>query len=266
MNLQQLCSDACILIKSTGAFIRKERITFSNEAIEHKGHNDMVSYVDKTAEKLLVERLLKLLPESGFITEEKTVNITGKTYNWIIDPLDGTTNFIHGLPCFCISVALMKEEKIILGIIYEINLDECFYAWENGGAFMNNKCISVSKIDHLKDSLLATGFPYSNYKYMKQYMAVFDYCMYHSHGLRRLGSAAADLAYVACGRFEGFYEYGLNAWDVAAGVLIVTEAGGKVSDFKGGNNYIFGREIVACNSLIYNEFFETVRKAFAENV
>src|SRR6185503_2787621 len=113
------------------------------------------------------------------------VNITGKTYNWIIDPLDGTTNFIHGLPCYCISVALMKDTEIILGIIYEINLDESFYAWQNGGAFLNGKSISVSKVNHLKDSLLATGFPYSNYKYMKQYMAVFDYCMYNSHGLRR---------------------------------------------------------------------------------
>ena len=155
----------------------------------------------------------------------------------------------------------MKDEKIIIGIIYEINQDECFYAWQNGGAFLNDKGISVSKVSHLKDSLLATGFPYSNYIYMKQYMAVFDYCMYHSHGLRRLGSAAADLAYVACGRFEGFYEYGLQSWDVAAGVLIVTEAGGKVSDFKGGDNYIFGREIIATNnSLCIRSFLKQSEK------
>ena len=264
MNLEELCKNACDLIVTTGAFIRKERITFSKDAIEYKGHNDMVSFVDKTAEKLLVEGLLKFLPEGGFITEEKTVFITGTSYNWIIDPLDGTTNFIHGLPCYCISVALMKDNEIILGIIYEINLDECFYAWQNGGAFLNGKSISVSTVSQLKDSLLATGFPYSNYKYMKQYMAVFDYCMYNSHGLRRLGSAAADMAYVACGRLEGFYEYGLQSWDVAAGVIIVKEAGGRVSDFKGGDNCIFGKEIIATNHFMYREFFETVRKAFAE--
>lgn len=263
MNLQQLCSDACTLIKQTGSFIREERKVFTSSAIEMKGHNDMVSYVDKTAERQLVEGLGKLLPESGFITEEKTIDKTGRIYNWIIDPLDGTTNFIHGIPCYCISVALMKDKEIILGIVYEINLDECFYAWMNGGAWLNGKSIHVSQVGKLKDSLMATGFPYSNYKYMKQYMQVFDYCMYHSHGLRRLGSAAVDMAYVACGRFEGFYEYGLNPWDVAAGAILVQEAGGRVSDFTGGNNYIFGKEIITTNSLMYAEFFETVRKAFA---
>jgi myo-inositol-1(or 4)-monophosphatase len=265
MDLQKLCTDARSLILETGNFIRNERKTFSSASIEMKGHNDLVSYVDKTAERKLVQGLSSLLPGCGFITEEKTVNITGEIYNWIIDPLDGTTNFIHGIPCFCISVALMEHEKIILGIIYEINLDECFYASQNGGAFLNGKAISVSKVAFVKDSLLATGFPYTDYKYMKQYMAIFDYCMHNTHGLRRLGSAAADLAYVACGRFEGFYEYGLKSWDLAAGVLIVTEAGGKVSDFKGGDNYIFGSELIACNSLIYNEFFEVVKNAFAQN-
>jgi myo-inositol-1(or 4)-monophosphatase len=150
----------------------------------------------------------------------------------------------------------------VLGVIYEINLDECFYAFENGGAFLNGKKISVSSVAKLSDSLLATGFPYSNYERMTPFMEVFDYCLRNTHGLRRLGSAAADLAYVACGRFEGFYEYGLNAWDVAAGVIIVKEARGKVSDFSGGKNSVFGKEIIACNSNVFEEFLVVVKQKF----
>ena len=232
----------------------------------------MVSYVDKTAEQKIVDGLSKLLPEAGFITEENTSSKKGSTFNWIIDPLDGTTNFIHGVPCFSISIALMREKassqssqeekELIVGVIYEINLDECFYAFENGGAFLNGNKISVSSVVKLKDSLLATGFPYSNYTRMKEYLEVFEYLMHHSHGLRRLGSAAVDLAYVACGRFEGFYEYGLNSWDVAAGAFIVKEAGGKVSDFSGGNDFVFGREIVACNSTTYDELLGVIKSKF----
>ncbi len=262
MNLEKLCADVCTIVKEAGNFIREERKTFSQSAVEYKGLNDMVSYVDKTAEQKLVEGFQKLLPDSGFITEENTINTKSADYNWIIDPLDGTTNFVHGVPCFCVSVALMLQEQLILGVVYEINLEECFYAFQNGGAYLNGKRILVSEIKELKQSLLATGFPYSNYNRMKPYMEVFDHCMYNTHGLRRLGSAAVDLAYVACGRFEGFYEYGLNAWDVAAGAFIVSEAGGIVSDFSGGSNYVFGKEIIATNSTIFQEFLGVVKEKF----
>ena len=263
MQLQSLCNNVCELAKEVGEFIRTERKTFSSSSIEHKGTNDLVSYVDKTAEQKLVEGLSKLLPESGFITEENTSDKKGKTYQWIIDPLDGTTNFIHGVPCYCISIALIKDDTLVIGVIYEINLDECFYAFENGGAFMNGNKISVSSVSKLKDSLLATGFPYSNYSRMKEYMEVFNHFMHNTHGLRRLGSAAVDLAYVACGRFEGFYEYGLNSWDVAAGAIIVKEAGGKVSDFSGGSNFVFGREIAASNEKVYKEFLDIIQQKFS---
>ncbi len=265
MELQPLCEQVCGLAKDVGEFIRTERKTFSSASIEYKGNNDMVSYVDKTAEQKLVDGLSKLLPESGFITEENTSNAKGKIYQWIIDPLDGTTNFIHGVPCFCISIALMKEETLVIGVIYEINLDECFYAFENGGAFLNGKRISVSSVSKIKDSLLATGFPYSNYSRMKEYMDVFTHFMHNTHGLRRLGSAAVDLAYVACGRFEGFYEYGLNSWDVAAGAFLVKEAGGKVSDFNGGRNFVFGRELVASNEKVFSEFLSVIQEKFSKN-
>jgi len=262
MDLEKLCPRVCETVRKTGAFIRNERKTFSLSKVEYKGLNDLVSYVDKTAERQLVEGLSQLLPSSGFITEEKTTTTRSEEYNWIIDPLDGTTNFVHGLPCFCVSVGLMLKDKLVLGVVYEINLDECFYAFEGGGAWLNGNKISVSSAKTLKESLLATGFPYSDYHRMKPYMQVFDHFMYNTHGLRRLGSAAADLVYVACGRFEGFYEYGLNAWDVAAGALIVKEAGGKVSDFSGGNDCIFGKEIIATNENVYDEFLEVVKKSF----
>jgi myo-inositol-1(or 4)-monophosphatase len=263
MNLENLCTDVSALAKQVGEFIRTERKTFSAASIEHKGHNDLVSYVDKTAEQKIVDGLSRLLPESGFITEENTSTKKGKSFNWIIDPLDGTTNFIHGVPCFCISIALMRDHELIVGVVYEVNLDECFYAFENGGAFLNGNKISVSHTDKLKDSLLATGFPYSNYSRMKEYMKVFEFLMHNTHGLRRLGSAAVDLAYVACGRFEGFYEYGLNSWDVAAGAFIVKEAGGKVSDFSGGNDFVFGREIVASNSVVSDELLSIIKAKFS---
>jgi myo-inositol-1(or 4)-monophosphatase len=265
MNLEKLCESVCDVVRTAGDFIRGERKTFSISKVEYKGLNDLVSYVDKTAEQKLVSALSALLPSSGFITEEKTNVTRGTEYNWIIDPLDGTTNFVHGVPCYCVSVALIQNEKLVLGVVYEINLDECFYAFENGGAWLNGKPIRVSETPSLKQSLLATGFPYSDYERMKPYMEVFDHLMYNTHGLRRLGSAAADLVYVACGRFEGFYEYGLNAWDVAGGALIVKEAGGVISDFSGGENFLFGKEIIATNKPVYNEFLEVIKSKFTSS-
>lgn len=263
INLQTLCQDVCDLSKEVGVFIKNEGEKFSLLKVEIKGKNDFVSYVDKTSEKRIVEKLALLLPEAGFIAEEGTSTKKGEIYNWVIDPLDGTTNFIHGIPCFAISIALMRKDELILGVIYEINFDECFYAWEGSKAYLNGKEISVTKTAKLADSLLATGFPYYDYNRLDEYMELFKYFMKNTHGLRRLGSAATDLAYVACGRFEGFYEYSLQPWDVAAGSFIVQQAGGKVTDFKGKGNYIFGKEIVAGNSACFNEFLDVVKKHFS---
>jgi myo-inositol-1(or 4)-monophosphatase len=262
-SLEQICKETCAVAKNAGAYIRQQRLTFQINSIEHKGFNDLVSYVDKNAEGMIVEGLKAILPDSGFITEENTVTLHGKEFQWIIDPLDGTTNFVHGIPCYCVSIALMQEHQLVLGVIYEINLDECFYAWKGAPAFLNEKIITVSPVDRLKHSLLATGFPYTNFDRLKPYMEVFDYCMHHTHGIRRLGSAAVDMAYVAAGRFEGFYEYGLNVWDIAAGAFIVQQAGGKVSDFSGGDNFIFGKEIIATNEKVFEEFLEIVKDKFS---
>jgi myo-inositol-1(or 4)-monophosphatase len=259
-DLQTLCQEVCSLSKEVGDFIRSERQKFSSDRVEIKGKNDFVSYVDKGSEKRLVEKLARLLPGSGFIAEEGTSTLKGDVYNWIIDPLDGTTNFIHGIPCFAISIALMRDKELVMGVIYEVNLDECFYAWEGSKAYMNGKEISVSATTKLSESLIATGFPYYDYSRMDEYLEVFRHFMKNTRGLRRLGSAATDLAYVACGRFEGFYEYSLQPWDVAAGAFLVQQAGGKVTDFSGGNNFIFGRELVACNSACFDEFLGSVNK------
>ena len=272
MNLESVCKQTCELAVEVGKFIRQEASHFKRSSIEYKGKNDMVSYVDKETEKKLVSGLQKIIPDSGFITEEKTINTEKRTYTWIIDPLDGTTNFIHGIPCYCISIGLMlsdyakassdRQDKLVMGVIYEINLDECFYAWEGSKAFLNGKDIRVSEVNELKDALLATGFPYYDYSQMKPYMEVFDYCIRNTHGVRRWGSAAADLAYVACGRFEGFYEYGLQPWDVAAGVFILQQAGGKISDFSGGTNFVFGKELIACNAGVHAEFLKVMKERF----
>ena len=261
--LETLCREVTALSEEVGRFILAERKTFDSSAVRKKGHNDLVSYVDKHAEKWIVERLGNLLPESGFIAEEDGTLPRSEEYNWIVDPLDGTTNFIHGIPCFCISIALVKHNELQLGVVHELNFDECFYAWKGGGAYMNEQMISVSDIDSMSDSLLATGFPYHNYDRMADYMKVFEHCMRYTHGLRRLGSAAADLAYVACGRCEGFYEYGLKPWDVAAGALIVMEAGGQVNDFAGGTNFIFGEELVATNGKITHELLSVLAEKFS---
>jgi len=258
--LKTQCIKVCELTEKVGTFIRNELSRVQSGDIEVKGKNDFVSYVDKTAEKLLIEGLEDLIPGAGFIAEENTRSVRGDHFNWVIDPLDGTTNFLHGLPCYSISIGLLRDTIPVLGVVNELNLKECFYAWENSGAFCNKNSIQVSRKQKLSDSLLATGFPYTDFNQISSYLDLFRELMGKSHGLRRLGSAAVDLAYVACGRFEAFYEYGLKPWDVAGGGFIVQQAGGKVSDFSGGDNYLFGKELIACTPGIYQEFQAIVAK------
>lgn len=261
MNLLEITNKVTVLAKEVGEFIRTERKTFSYSKVEIKGLNDLVSYVDKTSEQKLVEQLAVILPEAGFIVEENTKSGT-KDYNWIVDPLDGTTNFIHGIPCYAISIALEYKGEIILGVVYEVAQNECFYAYKNGGAFLNGNKISVSERNTLSDSLIATGFPIYNFSRLDSYINTLIYLMKSTHGLRRIGAAAADLCYLACGRVDAFFEYNLNAWDVAAGALIVKEAGGTVSDFKRSNNWLFGKEIVATNYHLQNTLETIITENF----
>ncbi len=262
MNLNALTEHVRTAVHGVGSFIREEAQGFTPDKIEYKGLNDLVSYVDKTAEEMLVEKLSGILPEAGFITEEATIRKTGPEFNWIIDPLDGTTNFIHGIPTFAISIALQRGEDLVSGVVYEINRDEMFYAWEGGGAYLTGKPIRVSGATDISSTLLATGFPYYDFERQEQYLQAFSELMRSCHGLRRIGSAAVDLAYVAAGRFDGFFEYNLNAWDVAAGALIVQEAGGKVLDFNGETGFISRRELIAGTPEIAGQLCRILNRHF----
>ncbi len=254
MQFEQICNKTCDLAREVGKFILEQKSEISTKKVEEKSFNSFVTYVDKTAEEKIVSRLEEIIPGSGILGEEEMANKKGNQYTWIIDPLDGTTNFIHGVPPFSISIALRKNEETILGVVYEINLDECFYSWKGAPAYLNGNIIKVSDAKIVKDSLISTGFPYYDYKKISPFLETLEYFMRNSHGIRRHGSAAVDLAYVACGRFDAFYEYSLHAWDVAAGAFLIKQAGGNVSDFSGGDDYIFGAEIIAANNYIFEEF------------
>jgi len=259
-ELKELTLSITQLTSDVGKYILQQREQLSSKNIEKKGFNDFVTYVDKSAEEKLVSGLQTLLPDASFIAEEQTLEQKTTTYTWVVDPLDGTTNFIHGLTPFAISIGLMYDGEIILGIVHELSLDECFYAWKDGGTWLNGNPVHCSSAASLDDSLIATGFPYNDYTRLRNFTGSLTYFMQHTHGLRRLGSAATDLAYVACGRFEAFYEYSLKPWDVAAGSLLVQEAGGSVADFSGKNNYLFGQEIVAAGNSVFKEFSSIIKK------
>lgn len=262
MNLEQICKNAIEAAQKAGNFIAQERKTFNTKTVETKSFNQLVSYVDKTSEEMLVKNLAEILPEAGFITEEDTIATSEKPYMWVIDPLDGTTNFIHGIPVYSVSIGLLFERKPVLGVVYEINRNEMFYAWQNGGAFLNGEKIKVKENSELGKSLLATGFPYYDFKIMDQYLNTLKYLMTNTQGMRRMGSAAVDLAYTACGRFDGFFEYGLSPWDVAGGICLIQEAGGIVKDFNGGDDSIFGRTILGSSKALYPSFAKVIADNF----
>ena len=261
MDLRHLTTRICEFLFHTGDFILEEQQKIRESDIQTKSLNNFVTYVDKQSETRIMEELYCLLPEAGFIAEESP-DLPTKELNWVIDPLDGTTNFIHAVPVYSISVALMQGNEVVLGVILEINHKECFYTWKGSQSILNGKHIRVSNTARLSDSLIATGFPYYDYKRLDPYLSFFRFLLQNSHGVRRLGSAAADLAYVACGRFDGFYEYGLNPWDVAAGTILVKNAGGMISDFSGKDNFIFGKEIITTNERIFEEFTDKFRENF----
>ena len=260
-DLAALTREIRTIATDAGAFLLQERSRFRRDAIEYKGLNNLVSYVDKETEKQLVERLHALLPEAGFITEEGTTGTEADTtaLNWIIDPLDGTANFIHNLPVFSVSIGLAEGKTPIAGVVFDPSRNECFSAWQGGGAYCNDERIRVSPATQLGESLISTGFPYYTFEQMPQYLLILESLMQQTHGLRRMGSAAIDLSYVAAGRFDAFYEYNLNSWDMAAGVLLVREAGGIVTDFTGGDEFLFRGDVVAACG-IHPELIRVIRE------
>ena len=265
MNLENITLQTIEIVRQAGGFIKQEAAKFDRSQTEYKAANNLVSYVDKETEKMLVSGLSQILPEAGFITEEGTAGEESNSDElyWVIDPLDGTANFIHGLPVYCVSVGLVQNSIPIAGVIYHLGTEELFYGWQGGGAWCSPPApnggnssdspiggwgavrLKVSTASTLGDSLLATGFPYYKFEKQDRYLKILETLMQRCHGLRRMGAAAIDLAYVAAGRFEAFYEYNLNSWDMAAGALLILEAGGQITDFSGGQNWLFGGDVIA---------------------
>lgn len=248
------------IILEAGKFVLQEYHRFDKTNIQHKNTFDLVSYVDIETEKFLVEKLALLMPEAGFIAEEQHTN-SDKEWNWIIDPLDGTTNFTRQLPVFAISVALAHRQGIYTGFVFNIPANELFYAVKNQGAFLNDTPIKVAQNKTLSESLIATGFSVSIFEKVDIHLKVVKEIITHSLGVRRMGAAAVDLCYVACGRFDAFFEWYLNPWDVAAGSLIAQEAGAIVTDFSGLNNYLYGKEILAAQPFVHSDILLTIKNA-----
>ncbi len=261
MDFQKLCNKVISLTEETAQMISEERKYFrAASGIETKGHSNFVTYIDIMSEKRLTEGLSRLLPEAGFIAEEGTTSKKGDKYNWIIDPIDGTTNFIHGLTPYAISIALMCDNEIVLGVVLEISHHELFYAWKNSKAYCNHSEIQVSANSQHQNALIATGFPYYDLERMENYIGSMREIMEKTSGVRRLGSAAIDICYVASGKFEAFWEYGLHPWDVAAAAFIVEQAGGRVCDFNNTPDYLFSGNIIASNANYFDKFYEIVHR------
>jgi myo-inositol-1(or 4)-monophosphatase len=227
--------------------------------IEYKGETDPVSQADRNAQEAIIKAIKNVFPEHGFLAEEDGISDIKKDFCWIIDPLDGTVNFIHGCPMFCVSVALKHKKEIISGVIYAPVIKEIFCAEKSKGAYLNGKRIEVSRIKELIRALPATGFPYYVRDKSERVINNFTNIMMKTQGLRRLGSAALDLAYVACGRFDFFWEEGLKPWDIAAGALIVKEAGGILSDYAGEKDFIFKNTLLASNKALHKKVLEILK-------
>lgn len=245
MNLNKINADALEVVKAAAEFIKLHRDKVNSDQVSEKGTNSLVSFVDQQSEEILIKGLSAILPDAGFITEEEMVEQSSKALTWIIDPLDGTTNFLHSVPYFSVSVALYDGKDMLLGIVHEVISNEVFNAIKGGGAFLNQTPISVTDRASFHYVLIGTGFPYKTEHICPAHFTALQQILTSTRGIRRIGSAALDLCYVACGRFGAFYEHRLNAYDIAAGALIVKEAGGLVSDYKGDENWLFEGEILA---------------------
>jgi myo-inositol-1(or 4)-monophosphatase len=242
------------IAKEAGEFLKKN---FGNKkTIEYKSDVNLVTSYDKLSQEFIYKKLQSYFPQHGFLGEEDLEYKSKDGFRWIIDPLDGTTNYAHGYPVFCVSIALEYKEKIILGVTYNPMLDELFWGIKGKGAYLNNKRIKVSNTKELNRSLLATGFPYDVRESKNNNIKHFNNFVIRAQAVRRCGCAALDLCYVACGRLDGFWELKLFPWDIAAGMLIVKEAGGSLSDFKSNKIDIYTKEIVASNGLIHSQMIE----------
>lgn len=238
-----------------------------DQKFELKGKHDLVTKADVESEKCIKETIIQTYPTDSFLAEESHLGeqLTAKR-TWIIDPIDGTTNFAHGVPFYAVSIALYENYEPIVAVILGLPLNELFTAIKGEGAFLNGERITVSSTLDPKSSLIGTGFPYRDLSVLADYLKVFEILMHETHGVRRPGSASYDMAYVASGRYDGFYEYALAPWDVAAGALLIREAGGFVTDWKGGNDWLFGKRIIAANPGIHDYLSKLIRRKISANL
>ncbi|WP_168561065.1 inositol monophosphatase family protein [Rhizobacter sp. SG703] len=241
--------------RAAGAIINRASLDLDLLKVNTKSPNDFVTEVDQMAEQAIIETLLTAYPGHGILAEEsgRTHGAKNSEYVWIIDPLDGTTNFIHGFPVYAVSIALAFRDQIQQAVVYDPTRNDLFYASKGRGAFLNDKRLRVSKRTRMQDSLIGTGFPFRKGDNFKRYVKMFEEVMQNCAGLRRPGAAALDLCYVAAGFYDGFFETGLNPWDIAAGSLLITEAGGLIGNFTGEADFMYQREVVAGNPKIYGQ-------------
>jgi myo-inositol-1(or 4)-monophosphatase len=250
--------------RAAGDLIARHATRVDSLTITNKGRNDFVSEIDKQAEREIISILQKAFPDHGFLGEEGGrqggADNRGKSeYMWVIDPLDGTTNFLHGFPQFSVSIGLMHRGRMECGVVYDPSRQELFTAKRGGGAMLDNRRIRVSSQKGFQGALLGTGFPFKDQRHIDAYLAMFKDLMRDTAGIRRPGSAALDLAYVACGRFDGFWELGLKPWDISAGVLLVQEAGGVVTDLEGSDQYWLTGNLVVANPRFHRLMLETIQ-------
>ena len=257
MEIKETAIDAA---RKAGRML-KERLGNAG-CVEYKGAVDIVTEMDRRAEALIISRIRETFPDHGFLTEESAEITSASGRRWIIDPLDGTTNYSHGFPMFCVSIAFEDSGGVATGVIYDPMLDELFVAEKGKGATLNGSPVKVSSTDKLDKSLLATGFPYDLRTSENNNLDHFYNFAVRAQAIRRAGSAALDMCYIACGRFDGFWEMKLNPWDTAAGALMIEEAGGGLSDFSGGEFSIYGKECLATNGRIHAEMLDVLMKRF----
>lgn len=255
-NLKELEETATFAVKEAGKFL-KENLGKSVHIDRKSSPIDLVTKYDRQSEAKIVNIIQDQYPEHDILAEERPPAKKSSPYKWIIDPLDGTTNYAHGYPIFSVSIGIMHLDQIILGVVYNPITEELFRASQGDKTTLNGDVIRVSKVDNLKDSLLATGFPYDLEK-MDKNLKLFEAFVYEAQGIRRAGSAALDLCSVACGRLDGFWEFDLGAWDLAAGSIIAKNAGGKLSDFQGQTLNIFKGAVLASNGLIHQSMLEVL--------
>lgn len=260
IDLHECALAVCEIAQQAGDYIREERRKFSLERVERKHAHDYVSYVDKGSEQLIVSELRKLLPEAGFITEEGLAGHDTEQMLWVVDPLDGTTNFIHQYAPYAVSIALLKGKEILIGVVYEICADECFFAWKGGGAFVDGLPLHVSN-HQLQDALFCLQLPYNSEAYKPVIKRLIDHLYGNVGSIRMCGSAAMALCYVAAGRLDGYAEKYIGQWDYMAGSLIVKEAGGMVTDYAGSDDFTQGNSVVATNGVIQQEFLEVINNS-----